>query len=294
MGNGTVTDWSDWIGREQRSADRLDEALAARWLATLDLDAPENAQMPQGVHFCLCTPQAPTAMLGDDGHPARSDDPASLYPPIDLPRRMWAGSEIEFLRPLALGERIDKLSRVTSVEEKAGRSGRLAFLKLEHAISADGEPAIREEQTLVYRDAAASDAPLVPPPVSDKLFDPTSWDRVRTIAPSEALLFRYSALTFNTHRIHYDAPYAQHTERYRGPVVHGPLIATLLLQLAAEIVGSNQLRTFGFSARSPAIAGDMLHLAVRRDGETLELAALNDAGTVLTQAHGTLKTDRAS
>lgn len=289
-----MADWSDWIGREQRSADRLDEALAARWLATLDLDAPDGAQMPQGIHFALCTPQAPTGMLGEDGHPARSDDPASLYPPIDLPRRMWAGSEIAFLRPLSLGQRIDKLSRVTSIEEKEGRSGRLAFLKLEHRISADGEPAIREEQTLVYRDAAAPDAPHVPPRVSDKLFDPTAWDRVRTIAPSETLLFRYSALTFNTHRIHYDAPYARDVERYRGPVVHGPLIATLLLQLAAQILGDNRIRTFGFSARSPAIAGDLLHLAFRRDGDTLELAALNDAGIVLTQAHGALQTDRAS
>ena len=281
-------DWSDWIGREARAADRLDESLAARWLATLDRSPPETPAMPQGIHFCLCTPQAPTAMLGEDGHPARSDDPASLYPPIDLPRRMWAGSEIAFERPLALGDRIDKLSRVVSIEEKEGRSGRLAFLKLEHAIMANGEPAIKEQQTLVYREAAAADAPLVPPEVGDSRFDPTAWDRVQAIAPSEALLFRFSALTFNTHRIHYDAPYARDVERYRGPVVHGPLIAMLLLKLAGEGLGENRLRSFGFSARSPAIVGDKLHLALRRTGETLELAALDDAGTVLTQAHANL------
>lgn len=282
-----MNDWSDWIGREQRSADRLDEALAARWLATLDLGAPAGANMPQGIHFALCTPQAPTAMLGEDGHPARSDDPASLYPPIDLPRRMWAGSEITFLRPLALGDRIDKLSRVTSIEEKEGRSGRLAFLKLEHSISANTEAAIRETQTLVYRDASPSDSPLVPPEVTDSLFDPAAWDRVRTLAPSEALLFRFSALTFNTHRIHYDAPYAREVERYRGLVVHGPLISTLLLQLAADLVGPNALRSFAFTARSPAIAGDTLHLAVRQEGDTLDLAALNDAGELLTTASAT-------
>lgn len=285
---GEAIDWSDWVGREARAADRLDESLAARWLATLDRAAPQDAQMPQGIHFCLCTPQAPTAMLGEDGHPARSDDPASLFPPIDLPRRMWAGSEIAFERPLALGDRIDRLSRVVSIEQKEGRSGRLAFLRLEHAILANGEPAIREQQTLVYREAAAPDAPLVPPEVGDSRFDPTAWDRVETIAPTEALLFRFSALTFNTHRIHYDAPYAQEVERYRGPVVHGPLIATLLLELAAELVGENRLGSFGFSARSPAIVDDKLHLALRRTGETLELAALNDAGIVLTQAQATL------
>ncbi|MBB3034175.1 FAS1-like dehydratase domain-containing protein [Alteriqipengyuania lutimaris] len=280
-----MADWSDWVGREARAADRLDEALAARWLATLDRSPPETPAMPQGIHFCLCTPQAPTAMLGEDGHPARSDDPASLYPPIDLPRRMWAGSEIEFLTPLALGDRIDKLSRVVSIEEKEGRSGRLAFLKLEHAITANGEPAIREEQTLVYREAAPADAPLVPPEVTDSRFDPTAWDRIETIAPTEALLFRFSALTFNTHRIHYGAPYAREVERYRGPVVHGPLIATLLLKLAGDVLGENRVRHFGFSARSPAIVGDKLHLALRHSGDALELAALDDAGTVLTQAH---------
>ena len=282
---GAANDWSGWIGREQRSADRLDESLAARWLATLDLAAPDGAEMPQGIHFALCTPQAPTAMLGEDGHPSRSDDPADIYPPIDLPRRMWAGSEIEFLRPLMIGDRIDKTSRVVSIEEKEGRSGRLAFLELAHEIAVDGNPAIRERQTLVYREAAARDAPLVPPPVREKLFDPTAWDRVQTLAPSEALLFRFSALTFNTHRIHYDVPYASEIERYRGPVVHGPLIATLLLQLAAEVAGPNGLRSFGFSARSPAIAGDILHLAMRETDDGMELAAVNDAGSMLTQAH---------
>jgi len=285
-----MSDWSDWIGREQRSADRIDEALAARWLATLDLSAPAGANMPQGIHFALCTPQAPTAMLGEDGHPARSDDPASLYPPIDLPRRMWAGSKIAFLRPLAIGDRIDKSSRVASIDEKDGRSGRLAFLKLEHSIAANGEPAIRETQTLVYREASPPDAPLVPPEVVKGAFDPRAWDRVRTLTPTEALLFRFSALTFNTHRIHYDAPYAQRTERYRGPVVHGPLLATLLLQELAELAGPNGLSHFAFSARSPAIAGDVLHLAVRETDEGYECAALNDAGTALTHANARAKT----
>ncbi len=175
------------------------------------------------------------------------------------------------------------------MEEKGGRSGRLAFLKLEHAIMANGEHAIRETQTLVYRDAPPPDAPLVPPEVVKSDFDVRAWDRVRTITPPEALLFRFSALTFNTHRIHYDAPYAREVERYRGPVVHGPLIATMLLQELSQLAGPNGLSHFAFSARSPAIAGDVLHLAVLETGDGFECAALNDAGVVLTQASARAK-----
>ncbi len=284
--------WDAWIGREARAADRLDEALAARWLATLDLPAPDGAEMPQGIHFALCTPEAPTAMLGEDGHPARSDDPAGIYPPIDLPRRMWVGSEIAFLKPLAIADRVEKLTRVASFEGKEGRNGRLAFLRLDHEFAVDGEPAIREAQTLVYREAAASNAPLSPPAARTPAFDPRDWDRVRTITPGEAQLFRFSALTFNTHRIHYDAPYAREMERYRGLVVHGPLIATLLLQELANIAGPNTLSHFAFSARSPAIAGDVMHLAVRATDDGFECAALNAAGTPLTQANARAKAQR--
>lgn len=279
-----MNDWSAWIGREQRSVDRLDPALAARWCATFDLPPPNDDPMPQGVHFCLCTPEAPTAQLGEDGHPARDDSPASFLPLVPLPRRMWAASAIEFHAPLAVGAGVERVSRVASITPKEGRSGAMVFVEVVHETSADARLAVREVQTLVYREAAAADGPLAPPPSGEGAFDPSAWDTHRIVLPDPRLLFRYSALTFNTHRIHYDAPYAREVERYRGLVVHGPLTASLLLQLAARELGENRLTEFEFRGVSPAIASEPLHLAIRGAGERLELAAFTGDGRQVTQA----------
>jgi Uncharacterized conserved protein len=273
-----------WIGREARASDRLDEGLATRWLATFDLPRPHPAIMPQGIHFALCTPEAPTARLGEDGHPARDDSPASFLPPFPMPRRMWASSKMQFLAPIAIGSVIERTSKVVSVSEKEGGSGRLAFVDVEHVTKANGSVAVIETQTLVYRDAAAPDAPLSPPPPGEGSFDPAGWDAHRALTPDARLLFRYSALTFNTHRIHYDAPYAQDVERYRGLVVHGPLTASLLLQLAASELGDNRLRRFAFRGLSPAIAGEPLHLVMRKSEAGYDLAAFAGDGRQVTQA----------
>ena len=282
-----MSDFAAWIGRTNRATDRLDAGLAHRWLATFDLAKPNPAIMPQGIHFALCTPEAPTATLGEDGHPARDDSPDSFLPPFPQfgsgPRRMWASSTIAFHAPIAIGAVIERVSTVASVSEKSGGSGRLAFVDVEHVTKANGTIAVIETQTLVYRDAAASDAPLAPPP-GEGAFDPAGWDAIRTLTPDPRLLFRYSALTFNTHRIHYDAPYAEGVERYRGLVVHGPLTASLLLQLAARELGENRLRTFSFRGLSPAIAGEPLHLVMRAKDESYELAAFADDGRQVTQA----------
>ena len=277
-----------WIGREHRAKDRLDEGLAARWLATFDLPRPHPAIMPQGIHFALCTPQAPSATLGEDGHPARDDSPDSFLPPFPMPRRMWASSKIAFHAPIAIGAVIERTSRIASVSEKEGGSGRLAFVDVEHHTRANGTIAVIETQTLVYREAAAPDAPLSPPALGEAQFDPADWDAHRTLAPSPALLFRYSALTFNTHRIHYDAPYASEVERYRGLVVHGPLTASLLLQLAAAELGANRLRSFQFRGLSPAIVGEPLHLVMRKSEAGYELAAFADDGRQVTAASAAL------
>ncbi|MEQ5787791.1 MaoC family dehydratase N-terminal domain-containing protein [Erythrobacter sp. NFXS35] len=277
-----------WIGRESRAAERLDQGLAMRWLATFDLAMPHPAIMPQGIHFALCPPEAPTAKLGEDGHPARDDSTDSFLPPFPMPRRMWASSTIAFNSPIAIGAVIERTSRVASVSEKEGGSGRLAFVDVEHHTRANGTLAVVETQTLVYREAAACDAPLSPPPLSGGRFDHAGWDAQRTINPDPRLLFRYSALTFNTHRIHYDAPYAHDVERYRGLVVHGPLIASLLLQLAASELGENRLRSFAFRGLSPAVAGEPLHLAMRKSEEGYDLAAFADDGRQVTQASAAL------
>ena len=176
-------DWSAWIGREEWRTDTLDPALAVRWLATLDRAAPADSTLPQGIHFCLCTPDAPTAALEADGHPARDESAASFMPPIPLPRRMWAASDIAFLAPLSVGAAIARTSRIVSVEQKEGRSGALGFVEVEHLTKADGTDAVREVQTLVYREASAPDAPLTPPEPSEGTFDSDAWDVVNTVSP---------------------------------------------------------------------------------------------------------------
>jgi 3-methylfumaryl-CoA hydratase len=288
--------YAAWIGRETLAKDRLDEGLAARWLATFDLARPHPAIMPQGIHFALCTPEAPTAALGEDGHPARDakngakngDSADSFLPPFPLPRRMWASSNIAFHAPIAIGAVIERASKVVSVSEKEGGSGRLAFVDIEHVTRANGTVAVIETQTLVYREAAAPDALLSPLPPGEGLFDPAGWDAHRSLNPDARLLFRYSALTFNTHRIHYDAPYAEEVERYRGLVVHGPLTASLLLQVAARALGENRLRRFSFRGLSPAIAGEPLHLVMRAAEAGYELAAFAEDGRQVTQASAAL------
>ncbi len=277
-----------WIGREVRAKDRLDEGLAHRWLAAFDLARPHPPIMPQGVHFALCTPEAPTATLGEDGHPARDTSPESFLPPFPLPRRMWASSKIQFHAPIPIGAVIERTSRVAAITEKQGSSGPLAFVDVSHETRANGTLAVVETQSIVYREAANGGLALSPPPLGDPMFSPEGWDAHRTLVPDERLLFRYSALTFNTHRIHYDAPYAQAVERYRGLVVHGPLTASLLLQLAASELGENRLRSFAFRGLSPAIAGEPLHLVMRRSDAGYELAAFADDGRQVTAASATV------
>ena len=268
-----MSEWEAWIGREERRADVADQGLFARWCATLDRAAPADAAVPQGFHWCLCTPDAPTAQLGPDGHPRRDDSPASFLPPVPLPRRMWASSKVEFLAPLKVGEAVQRTSRVASVTEKSGGSGKLVFVDVAHETHGPGGIAVREVQSLVYRAAAAPGTPAAPPPLGEGRFDAASWDQHRVIEPGAPLLFRFSALTFNSHRIHYDAPYATAEEGYRGLVVHGPLTATLLLDLAQRTLGDNALKTFAFRGLSPAVADEPLHLVLRGAGAAIELGA---------------------
>lgn len=273
-----MADWDAWIGREEVRADRVDPALFARWCATLDRSAPADRSVPQGLHWCLCTPDAPTAMLGPDGHPRRDDSPDSFLPPVPLPRRMWASSKVEFLARLTVGDAVMRQSRVASITQKSGGSGKLFFVEVAHETHGPGGLAVREVQSLVYREPAAAGTPPAPPPLGKGRFDPSGWDAHRVIQPDAPLLFRFSALTFNSHRIHYDAPYATGEEGYRGLVVHGPLTATLLLDLGQRTFGDNALKTFSFRGLSPAVADEPLHLVMRGSGAEIELGAFADDG----------------
>ncbi|KQZ73770.1 hypothetical protein ASE06_15645 [Sphingopyxis sp. Root214] len=281
-----MSEWDAWIGREDIRRDRVSNELATRWLATLDREAAADSTVPQGLHWCLCTPDAPTATLGSDGHPRRADSPESWMPPIPLPRRMWAASKVEFLAPLALGADIERRSAIRSITAKQGASGPLVFVEIDHETRAEGTLTARETQSIVFRDAAPAGAPPSPPP-DEGHFDPSAWDAHRLLIPDEALLFRYSALTFNSHRIHYDLPYAMQEEGYRGLVVHGPLTATLLLDLAQRQFGDNALTSFAFRGLSPAICGEALHLALRGDCDSVELRAYSADGRSIMSATAT-------
>lgn len=281
-----MSEWESWIGREARASDRLDPALARRWCATFDLDLPDDGVMPQGIHLCLCTPEARSDALGEDGHPARDDSTDSFLPPIPLPRRMWASSAMEFHQPIAIGAAIERISRIASIEAKSGSRGDMVFVEVDHETRADGVLAVRERQTLVYLPAVAPDAPLSPPPPGEGAFSAADWDVHRAVMPDPRLLFRYSALTFNTHRIHYDVPYAREVERYRGLVVHGPLSISLLLQLADSHFGANRLTTFTFRGVSPAIADEPLHYVLKGAGEAIELGGFAGDGRQIAKASG--------
>lgn len=283
-----MSSWDDWIGREDVRRDHIDPAAVTRWLATLDRAAPADGSVPQAYHWCLGLPDAPTAILGADGHPVRQDSDDSFLPPIPLPRRMWAASKVEFLSPLRPGQSVARTSRVAAITEKQGGSGRLVFAEVAHETRGDGELAVRETQSIVFREPAPAGAPPAPPPPGDGSFDPSLWDAHRMIVPSEALLFRYSALTFNSHRIHYDLPYACQQEGYRGLVVHGPLTATLLLDLAQRRFGDNAVRRFAFRGTSPAICGEELHLALRGSGDAIELGAFAADGRQVMAATATV------
>jgi 3-methylfumaryl-CoA hydratase len=281
-------EWDGWIGREERRQDQLTSGLISRWCAALDRAAPTGNAVPQGLHWCLCTPDAPTAALGEDGHPRRDDNLASFLPPIPLPRRMWAGSKLEFLEPIPLDAPIERVSKVASITAKSGGSGALVFVEIAHETHAAGILALREVQSLVYREAAPAGAPLVQHSPGDGAFEPAGWECTRALVPGEALLFRYSALTFNSHRIHYDAPYARDVEGYRALVVHGPLIASLLLDMARRELGENALATFSFRAVSPGMCGEPMHLALRREETGVTLAAFTTDGRQLMTASATL------
>jgi 3-methylfumaryl-CoA hydratase len=276
--------WDDWIGRTMRQQDRLTPALLHRFRATLDsIDSGPTAL--QGIHWALCAPEAAAAQLGHDGHPLRSDHPDSFFPPVPHPRRMWASSKVEFIAPIAVDAEIERISTIASIREKSGSTGSLVFVDVAHETSANGTLSVHEVQTLVYREATNATPPPAPEPVE---IDFGEWHFHRTLVPNEALLFRFSAITFNTHRIHYDAPYAVNEEGYRGLVVHGPLMASLLVDLAGREFGGNAVKSFAFRAQSPAIANEGLHLVGKRDGNSLTLATLGPDGAVRMSAEATL------
>jgi 3-methylfumaryl-CoA hydratase len=275
-----MSEWQDFIGKTMVQGDVLTPGLAQRHAATLDLPLPGDAALP-GIHWCLCLPEAATAELGADGHPRR-DIAGSFLPPIPLPRRMWASSSVEFLSAIPLGAEVRRTSTIADITAKSGGSGQLVFVTVEHVTRVGDVEAVREKQNIVYREATNAAPAFLAPRGGDTPVNAGEWPHQQRLVPSEPLLLRFSALTFNAHRIHYDLPYARDEEGYAGLVVHGPLTATFLLNHATSVFEA-PVRRFSFRGASPAFCGEPLTLVARREADTLTLAAVNGEGqTVMT------------
>lgn len=245
-----------WIGRAEEAQDTVSPRLVRGLRAILDQEpgaANPGEPAPLGIHWCLAPQIVAMSALAPDGHPARGD----FLPPVPLPRRMWAGGETEHLAPLKVGDSVLRRSVILEINEKKGWSGPLCFVAVSHEYETPRGLAVRERQDIVYRAAAE----LGRRPVMQDAKDDS--DLTRTVMPTPTLLFRYSALTFNGHRIHYDRAYATEVEHYEGLVVHGPLQATLLLNLAADMRDGNAPRRFAYRGVSPLFDGTPFALCGR-------------------------------
>ena len=265
-----------WIGREDIADEVVSAQLVRRFRATFDEEpgSPRPGDTaPRMLHWCLAQPAALTRALGIDGHPARG----GFLPSVHLPRRMWAGGHLVFHGDIRVGDTVRRISRIEDVAMKEGRSGTLCFVTVKHVVEADGRSVLTETQDIVYRglDAGGEPAKVLAPA--------TEGAHRRQVDLSPPLLFRYSALTFNGHRIHYDTPYVTQVEGYPGLVVHGPLQATLLLRFAAEVHGTPPTR-FSFRGLAPAFHDAPLFLNADQDGETLKLWTARENGPVAMRA----------
>jgi len=262
---------SRWIGRTETATDTIRLGPARLMEMTLDR-APRLAEgdpLPPLWHWLYFLTSARLGELGRDGHPARG----GFLPPVALPRRMWAGGRLGFTAPLSLGAEATRTSTIADIALKAGRTGPLCFVTVRHEIGTAAGPALWEEHDIVYREGPRHGAPAPRPPQAG-----TDWTAYETVTPSEVMLFRYSALTFNGHRIHYDRDYAHDVEGHAGLVVHGPLIATLLADFAQRRSPGRTLRSFSFRAVSPLFDRASFTLNAGPSGDQTRLAAANAEG----------------
>jgi 3-methylfumaryl-CoA hydratase len=253
--------------------------LARSLYAVLDKDRPAEIgdPGPVGVHWCLAPDIVPMHEIGADGHPMRG----GFLPPVPFPRRMWAGGELKFVGQFLIGDIVKRRSVIEDVTLKSGRTGKMIFVSIRHYYETPRGLALWERQDIVFRDIdGATSAAAAPSP--DAVEEPV--DVNRTIATDPVLLFRYSALTFNGHRIHYDQPYVTQEEHYPGLIFHGPLQATLLLSLASEEFGGPPPHEFTFRSVKPLYAGGPAQLNMRRDASGLALWIMDKVGTVTMRA----------
>ncbi len=257
--------FADWIGRQTESVDTISARLARSFRAIFEpnLATVPTGLAPLGIHWCLSPAIENMDQLGPDGHPGKNLN----LPPVPLPRRMWAGGEMQIQEPFRIGDEVRRVSTIRDVTRKQGRSGDLWFVTVGHDYLTERGVALSERQDIVYREAAppGGGTHTNTPPAEPTIIRPAG--RVFAVMPTTTLLFRYSALTFNGHRIHYDLPYATEAEGYEGLVVHGPLQATLLLNLAASH-GAALPFTFRYRSVAVAIAGRELTFRANVNGQS--------------------------
>ena len=270
-----MTEGTDWIGRRISASEAISDRQINHFRAVLaGTLAPRP--VPPGFHWSLMPDVGEPADLGRDGHPRQG----LFVPELGLPRRMWAGGELRFVGPdLALGDLVTRDSRFDAPTYKTGSSGPLAFLSVHHRISVGGETRIEERQDLVYREDAKPGSPAATLAPAEDWPGATAWQ----ITPDPVLLFRYSAVTFNGHRIHYDHPYATGVEGYAGLVVHGPLQAIWMLNLATTILG-HVPPVFAYRGVSPLICNTPVQVEARPEAGGLALRVRREDGVVTMQA----------
>lgn len=272
-----------WVGRAETRSDLIHASPAQALAATLGQERAfgDGDPLPPLWHWIYFWTPTPAAAIGADGHAARG----GFLPPVALPRRMWAGGRLRFHSPLPVGSHAERQSRILQVKPRQGASGTLVFVTVGHQIVSDGLCRIDEEHDIVYREPPRADAPPVPARPA-----PAQADWSRRITPDPVLLFRYSALTFNGHRIHYDRSYVTEVEGYPGLIVHGPLIATLLLDLLLQSLPGRAIHSFEFRAVSPLFDLEPFSVNGRLsdDGRSVALWAANARGELAMQADAVL------
>ena len=275
-----------WIGRSEVAHDHIAARPVRALAATLDhpdVPVPEGTPLPPLWHWLFFLPLHRASELGDDGHARRG----GFLPPVPLPRRMWAGGRFEFRATVRVGEAATRRSTIENVLRKEGRNGPLVFVTVRHEFGRDGggtQPVLVEWHDIVYRDSRRP-TDVEPPP--QRATDDATWQR--TLVPDAVLLFRFSALTFNGHRIHYDRRYATGVEGYPGLVVHGPLVATLLVDLLRRHRPDAELAGFAYKAMRPAFDERPLTLCGRPEGSVVRLWAHDHEGALVMDATATLR-----
>jgi len=259
-----------WIGRSSQASDIVTAQLVKGLRATLfqEIGEPKVGDAaPWTVHWCLAQPVFPMSALSQDGHPTRG----GFLPPVPLPRRMWAGGELEFFDALRIGDEMTRTSRIADVTMKTGSTGVLCFVSVDHLVTTPRGTALRERQDIVYRDVSSAQ------PSKPAASPPSAQHRESHMA-DPVLLFRYSALTFNGHRIHYDRDYVTKVEGYPGLIFHGPLQAAFIVELAAKLHGGAVPKKFSYRGLQPLFEGSEFSINANNTDNGMELWTANSAG----------------